>query len=1011
MYNQKSTCDIIGVEFFRRYLYMDFKQLFHKYMQKTKDIWNQGKIQRSSRITSDVAWNIILFILVIGFIGFFFAGGIGAGYFASLVKDEPIRSHDEMEKDIYNYEETSRLYFADNKLLGDVRSELHREEIPLKNVSDKIIHGVIATEDEYFNKHKGVVPKAIVRAVLQEALNADVKTGGSTLTQQLIKIQILTNEVSFDRKAKEILLALRLERFFDKDEILEAYLNVIPYGRDASGRNIAGVQTAAQGIFGIDAKDVNLAQAAFLAGLPQSPSAYTPFTNNGELKEKDQLERGINRMKLVLHRMYEANYITKKEYDETVKYDIVADFREKTDSSTEKYKYVTDELEKRAKDILTKQLIKADGKKLKDLNKKEKKEYRNRAEHDMRQNGYNIHSTIDKDIYDAFQKVVKNYEYFGPDRTVMKENMETGEMEETIDPVQTGGMLIENNTGKIISFVGGREYNQDTQYNHATSAKRAVGSTIKPLLDYAPAMEKGYVQPGSPIADYARTYGSWKPGNYGGGHYGIVSARKALANSYNIPAIVTYLKVINEDPATEYLEKMGMSTLTEGDHVNRSLALGAMEHGVTVEENTNAFSTFGNNGKFVDAYMIDKITTNDGEVIYEHKSKAVDVFTPQTNYLTLDMMRDVVKGGTASYLQSQLKHGGVDWAGKTGTTDDYHDAWFIATNPNVTFGTWIGYDTPHSLQYSGAPLSYSQRNLKLWAALMNSAADIKPELVTPSDNFKRPEGIVERSYCAISGMLPSELCQQAGLVKTDLFNAKYVPTKVDDSLIGSGSYVTVNGKSVIAGPKTPSEFTKGKGLSFNPEFLKRNGYDKLSDISVLFPRTETEKWEKIGVSSGAVGSALKDDGKAPGAPSSLKLSGNNLSWSGSGSNDVVGYRIYRASASGGSFSKIGSTTSTSFSVGNDSGVYVVKSVDYFGLESNNSNETTVGQPKKDSDQKKAKDEADKADEKKDEKSNKDNENNEDKNTDKNQENSKKKDNADEGDKSDDDKNKDQDNDD
>src|SRR5690625_1100040 len=172
-----------------------------------------------------------------------------------------------MERDIYNYEETSKLYFADNIYFGDIRSDLHREEVDLEDVSETLINAVIATEDQNFYEHNGVVPRAIVRAMAQEVVDLGTQTGGSTLTQQLIKNQILTNEVSFDRKAKEILLAMRLEKFFDKDEILEAYLNVIPYGRNSSGRNIAGIQTAAQGVFGVDASELNLAQSAYLAGL------------------------------------------------------------------------------------------------------------------------------------------------------------------------------------------------------------------------------------------------------------------------------------------------------------------------------------------------------------------------------------------------------------------------------------------------------------------------------------------------------------------------------------------------------------------------------------------------------------------------------------------------------------------------------------------------------------------------------------------------------------------------
>ncbi|WP_042223182.1 transglycosylase domain-containing protein [Oceanobacillus manasiensis] len=922
---------------------MNWKQRLHQYKGKIKSFWKSGKLQRSSRISYDVGWNVLLFFLIIGFIGMFFAGGVAAGYFASLVKDEPVLPYKTMQQDIYNYEETSKLYFADKKYFGDVRSDLHREEVTLENISPILLNAVIATEDENFEKHQGVVPKAILRAVLQEVTNSEVKTGGSTLTQQLIKNQILTNEVSFERKAKEILLALRLERFFEKDEILEAYLNIVPYGRDASGNNIAGVQTAAQGIFGVNAKDVNIAQAAYLAGLPQSPSAYTPFLNGGDVKDKDSLQRGINRMKTVLNRMLESGYITQEEYDESIDYDIVADFREASPSTVEKYPYLTFEVEKKATEVIMLQLAEKDGYTEEDLEKDSdlKEDYQVKAERNLRKNGYNIHTTIDKEIYEVFQDVATKYENYGPTVTVRRENSETGEMEEVQERVQTGGMLIENSTGRIISFVGGRGYDENNNINYISdNVVRSNGSTMKPLLDYAPAMEEGVIQPGSAFADVKKQIPGWpagKPGNYGGGYHGIVSARTALQHSYNVPAAEIYSKIIDLDPATKYLEKMGISTLTEEQHAYPTLSIGTAD--VTIEENINAYATFGNNGKFADAYMIEKITNQDGDVVYEHEAEPVEVFSPQTTYLTIDMMRDVINSGTAGYLKPQLSNGNVDWAGKTGTSNDYRDAWFVATNPNVTFGTWIGYDQPRSI--NNGSTSYSHRNIKLWAELINSAAAINPELVTPSETFKRPDGIVQRSYCAISGMLPSDLCEKAGLVKSDLFNEKFVPTEKDDSLV-SGTSVIVNGKAVLAGPNTPDEFVTGDGLMFSPDFLKRNGYDKLSDLTQLYPRTEREKWEKIGIPGAEVGDAIEDDGKAPSAPTSLSKSGNKLTWKKSGSNDVVGYRVYRATGAGGKFSRIGSTTDTSYTIGDDAAVYHVKAVDYFGRESSASKEILVG---------------------------------------------------------------------
>ncbi|RYG74935.1 penicillin-binding protein [Lentibacillus lipolyticus] len=943
---------------------MDFKQLLqkyihklqtawgkvqsHRYTEKVQSAWRTGKIQRTSRISYDVVWNIILFFLIVGVIGAFFAGGVGAGYFASLVKDEPVRAYENMEQSIYNYEETSSLYFAGNASIGDVRSNLYREEITLDKIPDVLKNAVIATEDEYFQEHNGIVPKAIVRALVQQVTNAPIQSGGSTLTQQLVKNQILTNEVSFERKAKEILIALRLERFFDKDEILEAYLNIVPYGRDASGGNIAGIQTAAKGIFGIDASEVNLPQAAYLAGMPQSPSYYTPFKNAGGLKKKEGIQPGIDRMKTVLERMHEAGYITQKEYEQALDYDIAADFTDESASPVEKYPYLTYLAQKRAKGIIKEHLANEDGYTKEDLQNEEKlmEEYSIRADRALRQNGYDIHTTIDKETHDAFIRITQNYQYYGPDWNGIITDPKTGKPKEITQKVQTGGILIENNTGRIISFVGGREFNEQSQFNYATQATRQNGSTMKPILTYAPAFEMGVAQPGTPIADIRRNYstaqGTYTPHNYGGGYHGIVPARKALYNSYNIPAVEIYSRINGQDPVSKFLEPMGITTIGENEYTHLSLAIGGLSKGVTVEENVNAFSTFGNQGKFADAYIIENIKDQDGNVIYEHESDPVKVFSPQTTYLTLDIMRDVLDRGTATYLQSQLKYSNVDWAGKTGTSNDYKDAWFVGVNPNVSMGVWLGYRIGQNIQCPSCSLSYSQRTQNLWAELINAASDINPELVAPEKNFERPGGIVSRSYCAISGKLPSDLCEEAGLVKTDIFNAKYVPKEEDDSLI-RGSYVMVDGKAVIAGKNTPDEFIEGDGITFNPEFLKRKGYDKLGDLSHLFPRTNRDAWKKIGLPQSDVGNkTMDDDGKRPSAPGSVSASGGKLSWKASESSDVVGYRIYRAKSPDSSFSLIGSTVGTNFTFSDKEAVYRVKAVDYFGLESKASKETVVG---------------------------------------------------------------------
>ncbi|NMD70774.1 penicillin-binding protein [Bacillus sp. DNRA2] len=892
-------------------------------------ITNQ-KTVKGARITYQVIWNLGLLFFIILMIGGTFALGVGGGYFASLVKDEPIRSYASMKKQIYNYEETSELYFANDVYLGKLRSDIDREEVKLNQVSPFIKDAIVATEDEYFYKHDGVVPKAIFRALFQEVSNASVQTGGSTLTQQLIKNQLLSNEVSFERKAKEILLALRLEKFFEKDEILEAYLNVATFGRNSSGRNIAGVQSAAKGIFGVEASQLSLPQAAFIAGLPQSPFGYTPYTQNKTIK--NNLTPGLERMKTVLKRMFDGGYITDEQYNEALAYDITKDFIPPKESPSQQYPYLTTEIEKRSIEILAGILAKQDGYEEQDLKDDPdlKTEYLEIADLNIRQNGYKIHTTVNKEIYDAMQQVKNNYPHYGPDKAQETKDPETGEKITVMEPVEVGAVLIENKTGKIISFVGGRDYQRE-QLNHATSAKRQNGSTMKPLLVYGPAFELGAAQPGTILPDVALKLAPginrpW-PQNYDRRYSGLTSARYALTKSYNVPAVKLYKDIVAQRPA-KFLAKMGFTSLAEDDYTNLATAIGSLATGVTVEENTNAFSTFANNGKFIDAYMIDKITDRDGNVIYQHEVKETDVFSPQTAYLTLDMMRDVIKSGTATSINSRLKFKS-DWAGKTGTGNQFYDAWFVATNPSVTFGIWTGYDTPKSLQSGG--MSYSMRTNYLWADLMNAAYDINPDLVDPAETFQMPSGIVSRSFCAASGLLPSDACSRAGLVETDLFNVKYAPTKVDDSLI-SGKFVEINGKKYLALDSTPGEFAQS-GVILNPDYVAKI-MGTSENASQLIPKKD--RWANVLVAD----AKMSDDGNRP-TPLSISVSGNTVSWGVHPHGDIIGYRVYQNGA--GKVLSIKSGEAFAFTGGNGASYYVT-AVDIAGNESAPSNTVTIGVP-------------------------------------------------------------------
>ncbi|MGG1575552.1 transglycosylase domain-containing protein [Fictibacillus sp. NRS-1165] len=893
------------------------------HLEEIKEKWrrfiaylNEKKIIQAADKTYTFTWNLFLIIIVLIVLGGCLAAGAGAGFLASLVKNEPVRAYSTMKDNIYNYEETSTMYFDKDQLMGKLRADLDRQEVPLKDISPFVKDAVISTEDQYFYEHDGIVPKAIIRAMLQEVTGSETRSGGSTLTQQLIKNQILTNEVSFDRKAKEILLALRLEHLFTKEQILEAYLNIVPFGRNSSGRNVAGIQAAAQGVFGVDADKLNLPQAAFLAGMPQNPFVYSPFTNQGKVKK--DITYGTNRMKTVLNRMLTNGAITPEQYNKALKYNVRKHFVTKKESSYEKYPYLSIEVEHRSADILARIAAKKDGKNYLKLNQKTKDEYRQNAFVQLRQKGLKIHTTINKKIYEEMEETAKNKYLFGSSHLVRVKN-DKGKWINVQQPQEVGSILIENKTGAIISFVGGRDYNRE-QLNHATQALRQNGSTMKPLLAYAPAIEEGKVQPGYIIPDTPLSIGAYNPKNYDDRFHGLLSARTALAKSYNIPALRSFMKA-NRADAFNRLEKMGFSSITDEDRGSVSVAIGGLTNGVTVEENTNAFSTFANQGKFVDAYLIEKIEDKKGKVIYKHQTKPVPVYSPQSSYLVLDMMRDVLKpGGTASRIPRSLNFY-ADWAGKTGTSSEYKDSWFVATNPNVTLGVWHGYDKPDTI-----PMGQRQVSQTLWAAFANDAYRYAPSLMAPKHRFSMPSGIVRKEICGISGKLPSDLCRSAGLVTTDLFNVKYAPNSSDNSL-DTGLYVIADGRKYKASESTPREFTQ-KGVLiddalFNGVDVKKMAGGENSDH--LLPKTN-----------------LPENGKTPDTVSGLSAKGGKLTWSDSGESDVVGYRVYYSATGKGPFKKIGSLTSDKTSSSAPSGVLYVTAVDISGKESAPSQKVTSG---------------------------------------------------------------------
>ncbi|RAI79235.1 penicillin-binding protein [Macrococcoides caseolyticum subsp. hominis] len=739
----------------------------------------------------------LLFLITAGILFATLMLGIGSGYFLALVKDEPVKSNSELKKSLYEMTQSTTVYFGSGETLGNLNADTQRQVIKLKDMSPHVKDALIATEDESFYRHRGIVPKAFIRATAQEFLNTGATSGGSTLTQQLIKNQLLTNETSFQRKAKEMMLSFKVEKALTKDEIIEAYLNVVSFGRNTNGQNIAGIEAAAQGIFGVKANDLNIAQAAYIAGLPQNPYTYTPFLQDGSVKSKDDLAYGLTRQQYVLSRMYQENKISKAEYDKAKSFNIVKSFTKDVETPNEKYPFLTQEVEDEAVDILKYHFASKDNVSKTELDETPvlQEKYTNIAERAVRNDGYIVETTINKPIFDAMNAVKDNPNYYSYDRQV-----EVGGKTKSLSQ-EVGVLLKENKTGKIIAFVGGRDHDK-SQNNHAMKTKRSPGSTIKPLLTYAPAMEYGITAPETMLLDKKFNYNGYEPENYARMEYGNVTTRYALENSLNLSTLRLYSSIQDKKP-WELLNKMDFN-IPGSEQENLSLALGATD--ITLKNNVDGFSTLANGGNYQESYMIERIKAKDGKVIYQHEAKPERIYSASTAYMTTDMLRGVLDTGSAYSLKGTFLYN-QDWAGKTGTTQDAKDSLFVAYNPKVTMGIWMGYDVPTTFDEE------NHYQLKLWRDIVNQISSIDQSQMGVGERFNQPKSVTKRNICQFTN-------NKSGCVSGESTKESLVSDKTDLTQKTLDTPDVLNRLGIKLDPATKSKiFTKSKQ---NTQKKKRN---------------------------------------------------------------------------------------------------------------------------------------------------------------------------------------------
>ena len=671
--------------------------------------------------------NLFIFFLVLLIAVF----GTGVGVFAAYVKDAP-----EFDPSKLKPSETSLVYDKDNNVIAELHGEQNRIQVPLEKIPKDLVNAFIAIEDQYFYSHKGINIRSIIGSLFTNLTHGTIKRGASTITQQLVKSAFLSPEQSLKRKAQEAWLAIQLERRFTKDEIMEFYLNQIYFGHSAYG-----VESAAEVYFGKSVEDIDLAEAAMLAGIPKGPSYYSPYLN---------FERAKERQEIILNKMAELGFITQEEAEAAKNEDIkLAGIKES--EADYKAPYFTDYVIQQLASYLEEEegLSEAD------------------AYNKIYTGGLQIYTTVDMKVQETAEKVLanpKNYPYSKEDSNGV------------VQP-QAAAVIIDPHTGYIRALVGGREHEKKLGFNRASQAYRQPGSTFKPIMVYTAAIDMGYtpatVIEDSPVSFSSGSGGTWSPKNYTNTFRGLTTIRKAIADSVNVVAVKVFNQ-IGVDKGIEYAQKLGIKSLVlTGSKNDRQLssALGGITKGVTPLELVSAFGTLANGGVHVEPVAILKVTDKTGRVIYENKPKQEVAVSEQTAFIMTDMLRSVVKEGTGT----RLANFPYPVAGKTGTTSDDKDVWWVGYTPHLAGVVWMGHDQPTTM----SNVAGGYQPALMWKQIMAVAHE-----GLAKTQFTKPSGIVGPiAVCVDSGKLPGEFCAKdprGSRIRNEYFIKGTEPTQTCD---------------------------------------------------------------------------------------------------------------------------------------------------------------------------------------------------------------------------------------
>jgi len=624
--------------------------------------------------------NIVILVILAG--GVFF--GVLAGAFLALTHDLP----QILSLETFRPSSVTRIYSADNVLLAELFVE-KRDPVPLKAIPDDLKKALIATEDRKFYQHSGVDLKGILRALISDIRARKFVEGASTITQQLAKTLFLTSRKTVLRKIKEAFLAFQLERRYTKDEILELYLNQVYFGSGAYG-----VESASRIFFGKPAKDLTLAQCALIAGLPKSPSRYSP------LIDKDL---AIKRRNIVLKQMKDTGIISEAAFTQAKQEQI---YPVKQNNNLVKAPYFVDYINNFLETTL--------------------------GASRLYKGGLTVYTTLDFNLQKAAEHAVAN------GLLALENRMKAQKIK---NPAPECALIsLDVQSGGILTMIGGKNFDK-SPFNRATSAKRQPGSAFKPIV-YAYAIEHNFPQSklilDAPVSFKIGTRRHWRPENFSKHYKGEITIRMALSLSQNIPAI-RLIEMLGPSSVAKFGYTLGMeSTL----YPNLSLALGTSE--VTLINLTAAYSVFPNKGELIRPYGVMEVVDQSGRLVFRVKPLKKVAMSRAGAAIMTDMLKGAIQEGTGKKARKVTR----PVAGKTGTTNGYKDALFIGFSPSIATGVWVGQDVFVTI---GKRETGAKAALPIWIEFMTKALDRKP-----FQYFDMPDDIIKIRMDPVTGLLASD---------------------------------------------------------------------------------------------------------------------------------------------------------------------------------------------------------------------------------------------------------------